>query len=204
MSGSIRFLKTTSNYENYISRFVARHPGVKDLSYNEALSTYLADANGWSDFWKINLEALGNFNCCEIIQNAGFLQKKWADENGIRFTESWQSEILLAQIEQFKPDIVFLVDQYSDNSLAGSLKKKFPFIKLILGWDGILWHQPETYRHTDIILSCVPETVEFYKQHGKKAWYHKFGFETSMLSRLTKKNQQHEVVFSGSLILSQN
>ncbi len=201
----IRFLKATSNYPNYIEGFVKKHPEAKSMSYNDALDLYFSDCNSWADFWKINLEASGKFECCEIIENAEFLQKKWADENKIRFTESnWKEEILTEQIRQFKPDILFLVDQYGDNSMAGKIKKLVPGIKLILGWDGILWHKAETFSNTDIILTCVPETVDFYKAAGKKVYYHKFGFETTVLDKLTKFPNQYEASFAGSLILSEN
>ncbi len=201
----IKFLKTTSNYPNYIEGFISKHPEIKGMNYEAALKLYFSDCNSWADFWKINLEATGKFECCEIIENAELLQKKWAHENNFKFTEgNWKEEILIEQIRHFKPDILFLVDQYGDNSLAAKIKKLVPGIKLILGWDGILWHKPETFSNTDIILTCVPETADFYKAKGKTVYYHKFGFETTVLDRLTKFSEQYDASFVGSLILNEN
>lgn len=201
----INFLKTTTNYPNYISGFIAKHPEIKHMNYEDALRLYFSDCNSWADFWKINLEATGKFECCEIIENAEIFQKKWAAEHNVKYDEAnWKEEILIEQIRHFSPQVLFLVDQYGDNSLSAKIKKLVPSIKLILGWDGILWHKPETYANTDIILTCVPETMEFYKATGKNAYYHKFGFETTVLDKLTKFPKKHEVSFAGSLILTEN
>ena len=203
--GKVRFLKTTTNYPNYINAFVEKHPEVLTLSYEKAQAAYFADCNSWADYWKINLELTGNFICGEIIENAEFLQKKWAREHGVKFSEdNWKEEILIEQIREFKPDVLFIVDQYGNNSLSHKIKQLVPSIKLILGWDGILWHKPQTYDHTDIILTCVPETADFYRGHGKKCYYHKFGFETTVLDRLTKTKKTNDVAFAGSLILNEN
>lgn len=201
----IKFLKTTTNYSNYILDFISKHPEMKAMKYDEALQLYFSDCNAWADFWKINLEATGKFECCEIIENAELLQKKWAAEQKVLFTEAnWKQDILIEQIKQFQPQVLFLVDQYGDNSLAAKIKKLVPSIKIILGWDGILWHKPETFNYTDIILTCVPETKEFYSAKGKTSYYHKFGFETTVLNKLKKYPELYNVSFVGSLILSQN
>jgi spore maturation protein CgeB len=201
----IKFLKATSNYNSYIKLFISRHPEIESLSYDEALKLYLGDCYGWSDFWKINLEATGKFECVEIIENVELLQKKWASEHNVRYSEdNWQKDILTAQVKFHQPDVLFLVDLYHDNSTSLTIKKEVPSIKLLLGWDGILWHQPETYSHVDIILTCVPETAAFYKSHGKKSYYHKFGFETTVLDKLTKNQTPYNVSFAGSLVLAKN
>jgi hypothetical protein len=182
-----------------------KHPEMETLSYKDALKKYLEDCNAWADFWKINLEATGKFECTEIIDNVELLQKKWAKEHSVKYDETnWANEILLEQIKFYKPDVLFIVDLYSDNSLAKNIRKEVPSIKLILGWDGILWHKPETYTDVDIILTCVPETAEFYQSKGKKSYYHKFGFETTVLDRLTKLPKPYNVSFTGSLVLSKN
>jgi spore maturation protein CgeB len=205
MSSKIRFLKSTSNYPGYMKSFLQKHPELNALGYEDSLNIYLNDCNSWADYWKLNLEATGNFECCEIIENAEFLQKKWASENNAAFSEQdWRFDILAAQIEAFRPDVVFLVDLYLDNRMAAQVRKIAPSVKVIIGWDGILWHKPETYSSCDIVLSCVPETVEFYSSRGLVSWYHKFGFETTVLKKLHRERAQHDLTFSGSMVLAEN
>ncbi|MDZ4664853.1 MAG: glycosyltransferase [Bacteroidota bacterium] len=195
----IRFLKITSNYPAYIDHMVKVHPIFSSITYSEVLEDYFYDAYGWADFWKINLEATGKFECGEVIMNAEFLQKKWAAENKVKYSETdWKNEIVIEQIKVFKPDVLFLVDQYNDNSLSLKIKQQVPSIKLLLGWDGILWHKPKTYEHMDVILTPVKETMSFYSD--KKMYFHKFGFEENVLKRLKKNNDPYETSFTGSII----
>src|ERR1041384_6427694 len=124
MTSKIRFLKTTTNYTNYISAFREKHPEVEVMDYDTALQHYLNDCNSWAYYWKKNLEANGSFVCCEIIENARFLQEKWAAENKVPFNEdTWRKSVLIEQIKQFQPDVLFIVDQYNDNSLSFEIKK---------------------------------------------------------------------------------
>lgn len=201
----IRFLKTTTNYINYILAFVQKHPETVELPYAQALKMYFNDCNAWADYWKINLENTGQFECAEIVENAEFLQKKWAKENNFSYNETnWKQEILIEQIKTFQPDVLFINEQYDNNWLSQTIKKIVPSIKLIIGWDGILWHKPQTYQYTDIVLSCVPETVDFYKANNKEAYYYKFGFEKTILEKLRKNPQPYDVTFAGSLYLAKN
>jgi spore maturation protein CgeB len=96
--------------------------------------------------------------------------------------------------------VLFLVDQYNDNSVAARVKKEIPSVKLILGWDGILWHKASTYEYSDVVLTCVASTAEFYKNSGKNVYYHKFGFEEDVLARLNRTDKRHNISFTGSLI----
>lgn len=201
----IKFLKTTTNYLNYINAFKVKNSNISELTYEQTLDLYLSDCNAWAYYWKTNLELTGNFECVEIIQNADFLQKKWAKEHNFHYNEeNWQQEILIEQIKFFNPDVLFIVDQYNNNSLSLNIKKIVPNIKLILGWDGILWHKPETFANTDIILTCVPETAAFYKSIGKNSYYYKFGFEATILDKLTKFQKGYDATFTGSLVLTEN
>ncbi|MCC6372462.1 MAG: hypothetical protein IT236_15765, partial [Bacteroidia bacterium] len=196
----IRFLKITTNYNQYIPGVLKKSPNILNLPYEEALKTYFYDAYGWADFWKMNLEATGKFECAEIIMNVEFLQKKWALENKFSYGKDWQKEIVTEQIKAFKPDVLMLVDLYNDNSLSATIKKLVPSIKLLLGWDGILWHKPTTYQYCDAILTPVADTAQFYKQQGKTVYYHKFGFEAEILKRLKKLEEPYRISFTGSLI----
>jgi spore maturation protein CgeB len=201
----IRFLKATTNYTQYILGFAKKHPEINTLPYDQGLKLYFSDCNAWADYWKINLESTGRFVCAEVIENHELLQKKWANEHGVAYREdSWQRDVLIAQIAEFKPDVLFLVDQYNDNGIARDIRQLVPGIRLVIGWDGILWHKPKTYEFSDIVVSCVPETVEFYKRLGKPAYYHRFAFEPSILGRLHEFQKKLPVTFSGSLVLSEN
>ena len=170
----IKFLKAESYYDSYLDQFYARRPHLKNASYQEQYTALMADCYWWADFWKMNLERSGKFEVKEIPINSAFLQKQWAKENGLAYDDkNWIVEILEAQIEQFQPDVLFIIDVFNITpSVLRSFRERYPFIKLIIGWDGIGITDMKSYEGYDLVLSCVKEIVNKYEDHGMKAYYH--------------------------------
>ncbi|HQV00629.1 MAG TPA: hypothetical protein PLO59_05675, partial [Bacteroidia bacterium] len=194
----IKLFKIASTYPKYADGFFNSHQQLRHATYQQALQAYFEDCFAWADFWKINLEATNQFQVCEVVFNNEFLQKKWAIENNFKF-DDWMPQILFAQLNQFKPDVIFIQDIYHYAHWYVDIKKRYPFIKLVMAWDGILWHKTQTYADVDVVLSYVQQSVDFYKQHNKTAYYFVSGFETTIAGKL----QQHKncnVSFSGSLV----
>lgn len=198
----IKFLKATSYYNEFLNNYTLTDFNEK-LSFDSNRQALMNLCYAWSDFWKINLERRGDFEAQEIVINARPLQKKWAEENGIKFNHSaWEKEICIEQIKQFKPDVFFLQDVYNYSNILVNLKNAVPSIKIIIGWDGILYHRKEVFSNCDLILSCVEDTCEFYKTHGFKTHFFKFCFEKSILEKLKPTTRQYPVSFVGNIFLS--
>lgn len=197
----IRFLKLSSFYPDYLVKFRSSVPGIESLSFAEYARLLFDDCFAWSDFWKTNLERTGLYEAEEVVLNDEVYQQKWAAENNVPFGPEWESRISLAQIELFKPDVIFINDVYNYHSLLEGLKAKFPFIKLVIGWDGILYHRPEVFKDCDIVLSCVRQTVTFYENAGFKAHYFPLSFEKTILDKLHPQRLTHNVTFIGSVVL---
>src|SRR4030042_6136942 len=123
------------------------------------------DCFGWADFWKINLEKTGLYEAKEIIINAKYLQQQWAKENNINFSkDNWALDILEAQIVEFKPDIFFSADfRLMTPEFRKMIRKKYSFIKLFIGWDGIKRNDVTFFGGCDIIMSLNQEIVDFYR-----------------------------------------
>ena len=102
--GKIRFLKTSSYYNNYLENYYEENLEIIGKSYDIQYNAIMSDCYGWSDFWKQHLEGLDNYEVMEIIVNAEHLQKKWAQENNVKYNnDNWKCEILESQISSFKP-----------------------------------------------------------------------------------------------------
>ena len=199
---NIRFFKASSGYTAHINSFYAQHPEFRELNYESGLDAFFDDCFSWADFWKKNLEKTGKFHVCEVVFNNEVLQKKWALENNFKFShDNWQHEILIEQLCNFKPDVLFITDIYNYAGWYKDIKKIIPSLKLVLAWDGILWHKPGTFSECDIVLSCVEDSVEFYRLNGKRSFFFPFGFEKSILNKLTKNPVPYEVSFVGSIVL---
>src|SRR5262249_46835177 len=106
----MRLLKLGIYHDTYLRDFYAGRPALKTGPYNNQHQALIDDCFGSSDFWTSALVRL-NYETLDLIANAEFLQKKWAEENGFKFTENrWLFEIAAAQIKDFRPDILLIAD----------------------------------------------------------------------------------------------
>lgn len=202
----IRFLKCSGVYPDYLSFFYKSQPGITSLDYTNHHAILMGDCFGWADFWQMNLEATGNFECREVVVNAEFLQKKWASEHDITWTNSnWMMEILEAQIAEFKPEILFTHDySFITPEFRKKIRKKVPSIRTIIGYDGNGMLGPERFSGCDIMLSCVEFLVERYNQIGFKSFLFKPGFESTIIERVEKTDRNVSCSFVGGIEFGSN
>jgi hypothetical protein len=200
----IKILKATAYYPDFIKDVYLSKLYDAQANYDYNHQKLMDTCSHWADFWKTNLETTGEFEVMEVVFNIESLQKKWAIEHNISITtEDWQQQIFHEQIEYFKPDVIVMQDVYKYSHYLHNLKKKTPSIKLIIGWDGILFHNANTFSDCDLILSCVQETCDYYEANGFKTHYFKFGFEPKILDKLKNNLPLHNVSFVGSLFLGE-
>ena len=197
----IKFLTVTSFYDEYLKDFYSRQPAALNMSYKHHLEQLMADCFGWANFWSKNLEKTEKFEATEIVVNAKTLQLQWAKEHGIKTKDKgWETQVLEAQIEEFKPDVLFAHDaSIITPNVRTAIKQKFPFVKLIIGWDGVALNNPALYNGCDVVMSCVQSVADFYERAGFKGYFFQFGFENSLLDRLIKRNPLYDVSFVGSI-----
>jgi len=199
----IRFAKISSFPGVHYSDLYKRDPSLAESSYEKQYRALMNDCYAFSDFWKTELEKTGKFEAQEILINVEPLQKKWAKENSVAYTETgWTEEILCAQISSFHPDVVFAHSlAYIDPKIKTLLKKQNPSIKLMIGWDGIASHDLNKFGDCDIILSCDQETADFYSNNGFDGYFFTFGFGQNILDKIKKRKKRYDVSFVGSVVM---
>lgn len=201
----IRFLKSSTVYSEYLERYYTERPGLDTQPYDDQRREIMSDRFGWSDFWKTHLEATGHFTAEEIIYNCAPLQKAWARDAGVDYSESnWMIEILQAQLEAFRPDVWFIHGYELGPEVRQRFRKKLPSIQWIIGWDGIVKNDTAFYAGSDQILVCHPDSVAYYSARGIRAHHFRLGFENSILDSLVKRSPRHEVTFVGGVSLSES
>ncbi len=174
----------------------------ESLSYNDLYDNIMQFAFGWGDFWKTNLEKTGNFEVEEVFHNSELMQKKWAEAHKIKYdSANWLLDIIFTQIANNQPDVVFLHDYFFTPDFRKRIKKEIPCVKLILAWDGILFHNAKQFEGADIILAHVKDTLVYYAQHGFRTCEFSHGFEESLLPRLAISRKSIETSFVGSIML---
>jgi spore maturation protein CgeB len=110
------------------------------------------------------------------------------------------TEILLAQIEDFRPDLIFNQDVFRvDTRLARRIKDigSKPFL---MGHIGIEPPRGQDWTVYDLMLSQLPRLVKFFRSAGARAELSHLAFEPRLLDSLPKHPAQDiEVSFVGSV-----
>ncbi len=202
----MRLLRLTTNYQGYLDRFYAQQPKLVTQSYADQHAALMADSCGWADFWSVALNRLG-YEAGEIIANAEPMQKRWAMENGFPFSENnWVLEIAAAQVKAFQPEVLFLNDYYTFSAaFLRQLKSECPSIRLVLGWCGAPYPDSTVFHEYDIVLSCIPEMVQHFRENGHRCYHLNHAFEPRVLERIdTNRSPTANFTFIGSIVRQKN
>ncbi len=199
----MRFFKCSSFDSKYLALFYAAHPDLADQTYVEHRAALMADCYGWSDYWQQNLQATGKVVCADVVINAEALQKQWARENGVSWSGSgWALEILLAQIKEFQPQVLFTHDFVTVTpAFRRMVREVVPSIRMVVGWDGVARCDTAHFAGCDLMLSCARHVVDYYRGQGMRSEFFKLGFESSLLERIDSLERTTECSFIGSIYL---
>jgi spore maturation protein CgeB len=197
------FLKIQSTEQIYLQLFSKLNPEYKDLSYDQLFDLFVRDCCGWNTNYTRHLAALGN-EAHEICINFEFLQKLWAKEHGVKYhNQSWLREIVAAQLNAFKPDVLFLDDLYlCDANVRQFLRENCAKPVKIIGWRAAPTEDYSVFRDIDLMLTCTPLFAGQMRDHGAKAEIILHAFEPEILE-LTDRAQPRDIDFSfiGSFVL---
>jgi glycosyltransferase involved in cell wall biosynthesis len=201
----IRLITISAIPTGYANRFYQRDPSLSSQSYETQYRAIMDDCFSFADFWKKNLEKTGKYEVWAILINVEPLQKKWAEEHNIKYSnENWVTEIISDQISSFKPDVIFDECASLSEKMRRDVKKQNPSVKLMIAWDGILLHDTKYFAGYDMMLSCVKETSDYYSHNGFIGYFFSFGFEKNILQKITPNREKYDVSFIGSLVMDNN
>ena len=125
----MRLLRITHAYPDYLEQFYRRRPELKHQRYAAQRAALAYDAFFWEGYWTVEFAKLG-YTVQEIMWNCQTLQRQWAKEHlpqskGQTYT---LADILLSQIHEFRPDIVWL--NRKNVEFLQTLKERCPSIQL--------------------------------------------------------------------------
>jgi spore maturation protein CgeB len=107
------------------------------------------------------------------------------------------SEILAAQIEHYQPDVV--LNQAMDGSIGHFLKAMKPHVKLLIGQIASPLPEGDDFACYDLIISSLPNFVEYFRRVGVSAELHLFGFEPGILNKIDCEEKSIPVSFVGGV-----
>ncbi len=202
----MRLQKLATHHVSYVRPFYAQRPGLASESYETQYAALMADCYSWADFWSLALNKLG-YETNEVIADVEPMQRRWAFENGVSYSENdWLLEITTAQVKAFRPDVLFIADYVTFTAAyLRQLRSECPSIKLILGWCGAPYDDPSVFREYDIVLSCIPELVQHFRENGHRCYHLHHAFEPRILERINSEAPPDvDFAFIGSIVKQNN
>jgi spore maturation protein CgeB len=180
----------TQYYTPYLNSFYLAHPKFIELSYNEMLNLLLnqffADTGAAHYYFNLN----GNESFI-IIANCELLQKQWAIENDLTYSDlNWEKEIALAQIRNFKPDVFYIESIFS--FYGAFIKEAKKFSKKVAAWISTPFTNDLPLNDIDIIFSSTPAFVKEFNKMGILSYYILPGFDERVLEKI--KNPQPKTI----------
>lgn len=148
----MRFLQIASFYSHYLAGFYRARPGLADRSYAEQLALLLEDGFSSVHLLAPDMAPLG-YEPAIIIGNALSLQQAWAREHGLPIpaVEADLPAIVKAQIEHYRPEVLYLLDGVSHDGRFLRTVNWRPAV--VLGWRAASIPPGTDWHGLDILLS---------------------------------------------------
>lgn len=211
----MKFLFIDTYYSSFLNRFRNVNSDLINFSYNRQKEKLLSFCFGTSDFYSYNLKLLGH-KADDIIANEEILQRQWGKENRLMISETnllskiqltpffhrffgrpkWLQEVVLAQIEESNPDVLYLQDLSILN--PDTLKKAKRYCKLLVGQIACPLPSEKQIKCFDLILTSFPHYVQYFRKLGIKSEYFKLAFEPRVLKKIGNSKKIYDVSFIGS------
>lgn len=106
-------------------------------------------------------------------------------------------DILLAQVRDYRPDVI--LNQSVSEVGSDLLLQMKPYTKLIVGQIASPRPDDEDYRAYDLMISSLPNFVEYYRKLGIPAELNRLGFDRRVLGAVGTPARDIDVSFVGSL-----
>ncbi|MCB2186155.1 MAG: glycosyltransferase [Deltaproteobacteria bacterium] len=198
----MRLMRITTNSQLYLTDFHRRRPEQAAWPYRRQHAALLADCFGWADFWGRALAPLG-YEAWEPVSNARPQQEAWAREQGVAWAENtWLWDITRAQVRHYAPEVLLVNDfQTFSRGFLDDLRRDCPSLRLILGWCGAPYQDPEVFKGYDVVLSCIPSVVADFRRQGHDSRLLRHAF-APQVAELVEADSPREVAFAflGSLV----
>lgn len=210
----MKILIIDTYYAGFLKSFWARHSQLINSSYRKIHSSLISQYFGTSDYYSYNLKQLGH-KAIDIIANDEVSQLQWAKEHGYLYNSfnlldklrilpyahrllghsQRLQQITLAQINSYKPDVVYLQDlSFFTPANLKIIKKN----ALLVGQIACPLPARKQLKQFDLILTSFPHYVPMFRQIGIKSEYFRIGFEPRVLKKVGKQKREYDVTFIGS------
>ena len=199
----MRFLRIAGVHYSFARKIPYEiNPLLKTFPYQDQMRGIFSHFFNYGDSLT---DALGQhgYDAAEILYDVEHLQKKWAEENGFKFSqENWQVEILVAQIQKFKPEILYLHNVFDlPLSLIKNRKQFFPFLRQLIvfrGYPEINRPLFELLASADVLLVGSPVLERICRRHRLQPYLFHHYFDPRILPQINPGPNEHFLTFLGT------
>ena len=187
----MRVLVVDTYYPAFTAEHYAARPGLERAPYAEQLATLMARRFGTTDAYSAALRALGH-EAADVVVNCAPLQRAWAREHRVplpraatRGGRAWTAlahAIALAQIEAFRPDVVYLQDLWFFGPRELDLLRRRG--RLVAGQIASAAPPPARLRAFSLLLTSFPHYVERFRALGVESAYLPIAFDARALDEV--------------------
>ncbi len=196
----LRILQVHTHYPSYVPIFYNLYPHVAKQNFTKQIQKLYE--HGMQDMYMVAplLAKLG----CEaqlVYSNTMPAQRAWCMENGLPLdifdTPNWEQIVLAAQIETFKPDVLFFTDNHHfDGNFLQSLKFQ---PKLVVAWRNASIDLDVNWQGFDILLSPLRRIRNLALHLGvKKSVPYLFGLSPIFENNFQENALARDIVYCGT------
>lgn len=202
-SSDMKMLHLSTFYDEYWKSFYARNSLLPLQEYKTQHLTLANDCFGWADFWCRACTPLG-YEVEEIFANVKPLQLRWAQENGIHASKNWFLNIAFKQIQFYQPTILFIENCSSfPRTWIEEIRQVCDSIRLIVGWCGAPLSDLNIFNAFDLVLSCIPELVDTFRNMGHCCEHLNHAFAPHVLEAIDSSiDSEIDFSFIGQIVRS--
>ena len=110
---------------------------------------------------------------------------------------SWLIQVLAAQIKEYKPDVLW--NQAMEGIHPDFLREIKPYARILVGQHAAPLPRRKDFGCYDLVVSSLPNFVEYFRRTGLRAEFHRLAFEPRILPCLADRRAKIPVSFVGSL-----
>src|SRR3989338_3021560 len=198
----MRFLILNTDYCEFLRWIYRMRPGLERGSYEEQMRARSDSMFGVADFYSANLRRIGH-EAIDVHFNNQAMQAAWAREHGVKLMprflqplDKWLYGILAAQIKYYKPDAIITHDIGLSSRFFREMK---PYFQLLIGQYAAPLPRGQDFSVYDLIVSSLPNLVDYFRDKGVKSEFLGLGFEPAVLNRLNNEEKGISVSFVGNL-----
>ena len=205
------------HYPAFLNKVYSDQPDLSFKSYSSQQAAIMDKCFGTADFYSSHLNDLG-YEARDYIVNCPSLQLSWIKEFGhynsrynifnsffknIPYLNKFlvrppnETEIMLSQIEDLKPDIFFSHDiGYFPPNILSEVKQR---CRMVVGQIACPLPHESFIEPYDLLLTSFPHYVEKFHKLGKNSEYFALGFDEKVLAKLSPVKKQIPVSFVGGI-----